>query len=267
MTLLLSWVGKDSRKISSFYIASDSRISWNNSTKFDYSQKVFAFSKTPDILGYCGDVLYPTIIINQILSMGEDEILFKKEASRYERTNIIFDELKKKFNEYPSERVMTDSIQIIHASRDNQVDFLCNIFRWSSKIGWTINEEKIPDGSDKVIVLGSGKDEFYARYLDYLRSSNGKTSRALFQCLSHSLFEIKDLKCGGSPQLVGLYNKFNGQKIGIIYQNRRFFLGKEVNESEMINNIEWRNELFERCDGKSKKILNGAQKQPNELRP
>jgi len=267
MTLLLSWIGKDSRKISSFYIASDSRISWPNSIKFDYSQKVFAFSKTPDILGYCGDVLYPTIIINQILSMGEEDILFKKDATRHERANIIFDELKRKFNEYPSETVKTDSIQIIHVSRDNEVDFICNIFSWSTKTGWTINEQKIPDSSDKVIVLGSGKDEFYARYLDYLRGSSGKTSRALFQCLSHSLFEIKDLKCGGSPQLVGLYNKFNGQKIGVIYQNRRFFLGKEMDKSEIINNIEWRNELFERCDGKSKKILDGAQKQPNELRP
>lgn len=267
MTLLLSWVGKDSRKISSFYIASDSRISWNKSTKFDYSQKVFAFTKTPDILGYCGDVLYPTLILNQILSMGEEGILFKPKSTRFDRSELIFNELKKKFNEYPADIVMKDSLEIIHISRDNEIDFLCNIFTWTSKNGWTKKKQEIPDKSDKVIILGSGKDEFYERYLEYYKGLNGKTSRALFQCLSHTLLDIKDLQCGGSPQLVGLYNKFNGKKIGVIYKNKRYFLGKELEESEVINNIEWRNELFERYDGKSIKILDGAQRQPNELSP
>jgi len=267
MTLLLSWIGKDSRKISSFYVASDSRISWDKSTKFDYSQKVFAFSKTPDILGYCGDVLYPTIILNQLLNMGEDEILFKKDSTRFERAEVIFTELRKKFHEYPSESVMKDSLNIIHISRDNEIDFLCNVFSWSPNIGWKMKEVEIPSSSDKVIILGSGEKEFYERYLEYYNGFNGKTSRALFQCLSHSLLEIKDLQCGGPPQLVGLYNKFNGRKFGIIYQNKRYFLGKEIDKSEIINNIEWRNELFERCDGETIKILDGAQKQPNELRP
>jgi len=267
MTLLLSWVGKDSRKISSCYIASDSRISWNKNTKFDYSQKTFAFTKTPDILGYCGDTLYPTIILNQILSMAEDEILFKSKASRFKRSEIIFNELKKKFTEYPSENVMRDSLEIIHISRDNEIDFLCNIFTWTSKNGWTKKEQEIPDRSDKVIILGTGKDEFYERYLEYYNGMNGKTSRALFQCLSHTLLDIKDLECGGSPQLVGLYNKFNGKKFGVIYKGKRYFMGKELNESEIINKIEWRNELFERCDGRSTKILDGAQRQPDELRP
>lgn len=267
MTLLLSWVGKDSRKISSFYIASDSRISWETGAKYDYSQKVFAFSKTPDILGYCGDVLYPINVINQILSMEEAGILFKKGASRFERSEIIFNELKKKFIEYPSETAMKDTINVIHVSRDNQIDFLCNLFSWSPIKGWTLTEKEIPDSSDKVIVLGTGGKEFNNRYSEYLKGLSGKTSRALFQCLSHSLFEIKDLKCGGSPQLVGLYNMYNGKKFGVIYKGKRYFLGKEISKSEIINNIEWRNELFERCDGNTTNILNGAQKQPNELRP
>ena len=267
MTLLLSWVGKDSRKISSFYVASDSRISWNKSTKFDYGQKVFAFTNTPDILGYCGDVLYPTLILNQILNMGQEGIIFNSNSTRFERSEIIFKELKKKFVDNPADTVMKDSLEIIHISRDNEIDFLCNIFTWTKKNGWTKKEQEIPDKSDKVIILGSGKEEFYKRYLEYYNGLNGKTSRALFQCLSHTLLDIKDLQCGGSPQLVGLYNKFNGRKFGVIYKKKRYFLGKELEESENINNIEWRNELFERCDGKSIKILDGAQRQPNELSP
>ncbi len=267
MTLLLSWIGKDSRKISSFYIASDSRISWNNTTKFDYGQKVFAFSNTPDILGYCGDVLYPVITISQILDMDKRNVLFTSKNNASERSQIIFEELQKKFAEYPSEKVMNSTLEIIHISRDNEVDFICNIFKWSKKNGWSLTKNEIPNVSDKVIILGSGKDEFYERYLDYLRGNSGKTSRALFQCLCHTLLDIKDLKCGGAPQLVGLFNKDNGRDFGIVYKQKRYFLGRELNNSENINNIEWRNESFERCDGDSTKILDGAQRQPNELSP
>lgn len=267
MTLLLSWIGKDSRKISSFYIASDSRFSWKNPIKYDFGRKVFALTNSPDILGYCGDVFYPTVILNQILDMDKDGILFSRDLTNIERTNVLFNEITKKFSEYPSKEVMCDSLNIIHVSRQGETNFSCNIFDWNVKKGWTIIPQEIPDSSDKVIILGTGKDEFYNRYLEYYKGLNGKTSRALFQCLTHSLLKIKDLNCGGAPQLVGLYNRFNGKNFGVIYENKRYYLGREVEPNENINKIEWRNELFERYDGLTKTILHGAQKQPDELRP
>jgi len=267
MTLLISWIGKDSRKISSFYIASDSRISWNKKTSYDYGQKVFTFQNSADILGYCGDVLFPIITINQILDMEKNKLLFKPDFSATERSEILYTELRNKFNEYPSQEVMADSLEIIHISRDNTTDFSCNIYKWQKKNGWSKDKIEIPTYSDKVIILGSGKDEFYKGYLDYLRGNSGKTSRSLFQCLCHSLLKINDFQCGGAPQLVGLYNSFNGKDFGIVYEGKRYFLGRELVNSEIINNIEWRNELFERCDGNSAMILYGAQRQPDELRP
>lgn len=267
MTLLISWVGKDSRKISSFYIASDSRISWNKGTHYDYSQKVFAFSNSPDILGYCGDVMYPSQALSQLRDMDKERILFPSGSDRFERSQIIYEELQKKFNEYPAHKVMKNSLQIIHASRDNEVNFFCNLFTWTPSNGWSMEEKEIPDGSDKVIVLGTGANEYIDRYLEYYKGFNGKTSRALFQSLCHSLLKIKDLQCGGAPQLVGLYNRFSGRNFGIIYENKRYFLGSEVRPAEDINKIEWRNELFERYDGNKIKILDGAQRQPDELRP
>ncbi|MFB9053123.1 hypothetical protein ACFFVB_08515 [Formosa undariae] len=266
MTLLLSWVGRDSRKISSFYIASDSRISWDKNTKYDYGQKVFAFSNSPDILGYCGDVMYPIMTINQILDMEKNSILFPPNTNANDRSNLIYKELQSKFKEYPSS-VMNSTLEIIHVSRDNEEDFICNIFKWSRLNGWSKTSKDIPSVSDKVIVLGSGKNEFFDRYLEYLKGNSGKTSRALFQGLCHTLLDIKDLQCGGAPQLVGLFNKFNGKDFGVVHKQKRYLLGRELNNSEIINNIDWRNELFERCDGSSTKILNGAQRQPNELSP
>lgn len=266
MTLLLSWIGKDSRKISSIYLASDSRISWNKDKKYDYAQKVFAFQNTPDILGYCGDVLYPTMKINQIQEMEKNKLLFPSRCNSSERSEVIYREIKSKFNEYPPD-ALGKSIEILHIARDNKTDFMCNIFKWNIKDGWSKNNIPIPEYSDKVIVLGSGQDEFYKRYLDYLAGNSGKTSRALFQCLCHTLLKIKDLKCGGAPQLVGLFNEGNGNDFGVVYQEKRYYLGCELEDPEKVNNIKWRNELFECCDGFSGKILDGAQRQPNELRP
>ena len=267
MTLLLSWIGKDSRKISSFYIASDSRFSWSKTQVFDYGRKVYALINSPDILGYCGDVTYPTIILGQILEMDRDNILFNSEMTNEEKSISLFEEIKRKFEAYPVESVMNDSLEIIHVSRKGETNFACNIFKWSKSEGWSLIPQEIPDSSDKVIILGSGKEEFYTRYLEYYKGNGGKTSRALFQCLTHSLLKMKDLSCGGSPQLVGLYNRFNGKNFGVIYEGKRYYLGRELQQSESINNIEWRNELFERCDGITTKILDGAQKQPDELRP
>jgi hypothetical protein len=267
MTLLLSWVAKDSRKISSVYIASDSRFTWTKTQKFDYGRKVFALQNSADILGYCGDVLYPTIVLTQLSEMDKHGILFPKNSKNRERVEILFDQLTKRFEEYPSATAMNRSLEIIHVSRDNNTDFICFVYKWTKNRGWSKKEHVIPNGSDKVIILGSGKDEFYRRYLQYYNGNNGKTSRALFQCLCHTLLKIQDMQCGGPPQLVGLYNKFNGKNFGIIYENKRYFLGKELEQNEDLNNIEWRNELFERYNGASKKILNGAQRQPDELRP
>lgn len=265
MTLLLSWIGKDSRKVSSVYIASDSRFSWTNAQTYDYGRKVFALQNSADILGYCGDVLYPTIILNQLLEMDKDSILFPKTATNYERAGIIYNQIVSRFNAYPS-NVMSTSLEIIHVSRSKETKFICFVYKWTKSGGWIMIEQTIPNSSDKVIVLGSGKQEFYQRYLQYYNGNNGKTSRALFQCLCHTLFKMQDLQCGGSPQLVGLYNRFNGKNFGVVYNNRRYFLGREVEGNEELNNIEWRNELFERYDGIQNKILNDAQRQPDELR-
>lgn len=65
MTAFLSWVGVDHRGPASLYLASDSRISWtdNEVRSWDRGRKVFACSRTPDVLGYVGDVLFPSLVL------------------------------------------------------------------------------------------------------------------------------------------------------------------------------------------------------------
>ncbi|MBU4251838.1 MAG: hypothetical protein KKC39_08415 [Candidatus Omnitrophica bacterium] len=261
MTLLISWLGVDSRGPSSIYIASDSRISWQNGRRWDYSRKVFGFNNSPDILGYCGDVLFPTLVLPQVIDLADRGLLFSQNSTSKEK----FEEIKKKivelFKTYPREN-MEESFSIVHASRDNK-RFFAHIIGWDKTNGWKGEEAKFSAHSDKLFVLGSGKSEFLNKYQKYWECDNKNTSRAVFHCFCDTLFNIKNDYCGGVPQLIGLYRIENARFYGIIANNKRSFLGMDVDKVQGLNSIEWRNELFERCDGIIGKRLKGAQRQPN----
>ena len=68
--------------------------------------------------------------------------------------------------------------------------------------------------------------------------------------------------------MVGIYRKplTNGRIYGIIYDGKRYLLGMQVSKESVFQNVEWRNELFELCDGATGRKLEGAARQPNPLR-
>jgi hypothetical protein len=77
----------------------------------------------------------------------------------------------------------------------------------------------------------------------------GRTSRAVFSAFCDSFRSGTDSFSGGAPQLVGLYRKGVGESFGIIYQNARYLFGVPAGPDEAaLMALEWRNELFERCD-------------------
>lgn len=89
MTMLASWVGIDTHGIGSAYIVSDSRFTWNNNTFFDYGKKVFASNTYPEIFGYAGDVLFPSIVLSQIVEMIDSGLLFTPNTSCEEKNKLI----------------------------------------------------------------------------------------------------------------------------------------------------------------------------------
>lgn len=265
MTLIVSWTGVDSRKISSLYIASDSRISWGNIAKFDSGQKVFGCKNHPIIIGYCGDVLFPSLVINQLVDLADTGVLFSENSSNYVKFKTFYEMLIEQFGNYPTEidNVITDSLEILFACRHDEADFFCRKMKWTKLNNtWETEDSPFTIHSDKIFVIGSGKAEFEQRFEDFKKSNEAKTSRAAFQCLCETLENINDTFCGGAPQLVGLYNRFNSKQFGIIHQNRRYLHGVELNNSDQFNRVEWRNKLFEICDGETKKIKPNAQRQP-----
>lgn len=273
MTLVVGWVGIDTKGLGSAYLTSDSRISWGNGKYyFDNARKVFAFNNFPDILGYCGDVLFPSIVLSQIIEMADTGLLFKEDFTCKEKFEKIKETLKSSFSKYPNgERYITnDTLQIIHISREptNYKNFLCNLITWNRESGWEEREISFPEKSDLLLVIGSGKSEFKDNYIRYQGGNNQDTSRNVFHCFCDTLYNIKDPQCGGAPQLVGLYRKPNSTalKFGIIKNKKRYLFGAEIDNPVSADKIKWVNENFEICDGDTMLILEKGQRQPNRLR-
>lgn len=272
--MLASWIGVDTHGLTSAYIISDSRLSWkfgNTCKSFDYCRKVFASSEYPEIFGYAGDVLFPSIVLSRIVDMIDNNVLFSKSISCEEKSYRIFDVLSRELQEYPQDCI-NDIVQIIHISRETIVNeypkFSVYSYFWSKTHGWTKKEEKIPNKSGLLLVLGSGERDFNEKYAKYARGNNSNTSRNVFHCFINALINTTDVYCGGAPQLVGIYRKpnSNGMNFGLIYNNKRYFLGAEVLNIDNYKQIPWRNDLFEICDGENKTIMYGAQRQPDILR-
>jgi hypothetical protein len=268
MTLIVSWVSHDSRGPSSLYLMSDSRISWTNGTtlhKWDHGKKVFAFKNSPDIIGYCGDTLFTTQAISHIVALADAGILFHKTNTADRRFARIKYKIRELLTPYP-EVYMRDSFSIIYGTRIASHEFVCFELTWSKTQGWKDDKRSVASFSDKLMVLGSGAAEFERKYIDYQNSEIKRTSRAIFQCFCDALENIKDPECGGAPQLAGLYRIQNGIDFGIILKNKRYISGVPVDNLSNFNQLEWRNELFERFNGEQNKIGKGAQRQPNPFK-
>jgi hypothetical protein len=272
MTLFVSWIGVDTHGTASAYIATDSRVSWGDIAVFDHGRKVFALQKSPDILGYCGDVLFPTMVLSQITEMADRGLLFPPQASCKERFESIKEKLVQQFHKYPRmlEGITADTLQVVHISRDpiNNLKFECRLIEWARRNGWSGKEKAMPSESGILFTLGSGATEFNNNYEHYKQGPDRGTSRSVFHCFCNTLFNMKDEKCGGAPQLVGVYRKPDSPAItfGIIKDKRRYFLGAQINNDVDFSGVEWRNDLFELCDGQTMKKFLSAQSQPDYLR-
>jgi len=274
MTLLISWVGVDTHGIASAYIAADSRLSWGKQAKFDHARKVFGFRRSPDILGYCGDLLFPTMVLSQITEIADCGLLFSPNADCKERFEAIKEKLIQHFHKYPRmvETITAPKLQILHISRDlsKNTEFACWLIEWNRQIGWSGRSMSMPDKSDILFMLGSGVSEFTKNFNRYCnKGPNYGTSRSVFQCFCDTLIHITDKNCGGAPQLVGIYRKPNSTAItyGIIWDKKRYFLGALIDDNHVdFEGVEWRNELFELCDGFRMKRFPKAESQPDNLK-
>ena len=272
MTLLVCWVGIDTHGPSSLYMAADSRIFWKAPAHFDYGRKVFAFTKWPDVLGYCGDVLFPSIALNQIVDLADAGLLFVSDFSPKQKFQAIVDKLNDLFRAYPALHagLEENSLSVVHGSRDttNNKNFFSHTIKWSKKQGWHGEECPMPAASGVLFALGSGAADFEENYSRYESGPTKGTSRAVFHCFCDTLAKSTEPTIGGAPQLVGIIRKphTSATTFGVIHKGRRTFLGAHVDNLRHFATVEWRSANFELCCGTTMQKRPTAQAQPDALR-
>lgn len=266
MTLITSWIGVDDKKegksIASIYIASDSRYTWGNAEKYDYGIKVFGSTRYPEIFGFCGDVLFPSIVFGQMIPQIDSGLILNDTDSGEIKNRKVFDFINSSLESYPK-GYLSGTFTLLHATRINK-EFKCYKTSYNSNKKLINKEIILPRFSTKIFSGGSGKDEFDANLLiwESQRHNDHRTSRGVYHCLVKTLKEIKDPNTGGLPQIVGLYRNKNSRLFGIIEDEKKYIYGKVSSEDINSTRVEWRNENFERMNPETLKIIEGAQRQP-----
>ena len=257
MTSLMVWIGRDGHPVpSSVYIATDSRISWNNEC-WDRGRKTFAARSSPDIFGYVGDVLFPSLVLSQFTSALDDGVV---SGCFLERKSALETLLRVSLDEVPASQ--RRAFSVVHCARDGegtQAPFFVRTVSYQGSGGWETGDLALPDVSGVVLLAGSGEEQIAARINQWEKLPKQRTTRGLFQCFVSALQAGHDPKTGGPPQLVGLWRKDGGHSYGVLHQGKRWLSGMPVHVLEPASTIQWRNELFERADGTSRKRLPRAQ--------
>jgi hypothetical protein len=259
---VVAWVGVDSRGPASFYLASDSRISWRNKTRWDFGRKVFATTRSADLFGYCGDVLFPTLVLGQACALADAGLLWREQDSAEERHLKLRELVEKALLTYPhSER---QEMTFLHASREGHGmtgRFVLWETKWTPADQWRDRELPQPEKSALVLAVGSGHS-VVERWNEEWTNALDRTSRSVFSSFCDALDSEADGFSGGAPQLVGLYRERPARSFGILYKGERYFQGLPIAELADFSSVEWRNCLFEVCDGITMKRRHDAQPQP-----
>lgn len=263
MTTLISWTGVDPRGSSSIYLASDSRISWDKKDTWDNGRKLFSSINSPEMFGFCGDVVFPIQVLGQIVEQIDNGVLFVKGEEHTSKQNKVYALIKKSFKVYPNG--YKNKFRILYATKISEgmdSEFYLSSISWNPDTKWKIVNHPLPSYSGLIESAGTGEQSIKDWYIKWQSSESNRTSRSVFSAFCQSLSSGDDPLSGGSPQLLGIYREGNAKTFGIIHNNRRYLNGIEITNNGSLNNIEWRNELFERYDGDRKKIIVGAQRQP-----
>ena len=272
MTTLLAWVGADQRGPASIRVAADSRISWRSADgtvlrKWDFGRKVFASQQYPDVVGYCGDVLFPTQTLGQIVELIDRDAFFPIGAPSNDKADLIVAALERAAAEYPPEE--TRDFSIVYATRTGENmkgRFELRIVPFSAGKARKLTPMEIPNKSGVLTILGSGANNYESYLAKWQDSDVGGTSRAVFSSFCDFLHSESDLKSGGPPQLAGLFRTGVGRSFGIVWNNRLYLMGMEMPEHRHQVKFDCYNDRFELCDPITLERRSDAQRQPNPFR-
>jgi hypothetical protein len=252
MSTVVSWITKDNHGFTSMYFISESRISWEDNTIWDYGQKVFSL-QYGGIIAYCGNVLFPTQLISQLKDLIDKEILFKNNDDNSKKIHIIEKYIENAFNHYPQKlNGTTIIISLVQDKEFNSYELKFNDKKF--QLTYLTLIENTPNS------YGSGSSHFNTVFKKL--EGDEIYSRDIYQSFVKAIDTTTDPKSGGSIQLVGIYRNSESKTFGIINKDEKFIYGQKITSLDIPLNISWRNENFEIVDIENMKIKSGAQKQP-----
>lgn len=260
MTSLVVWVAADSHGPSSLNIASDSRISWSpqggRAYSWDHGKKVYASSTEPLLIGYTGDVLFPSLVIPSLID-SIDRGVFPADGKLLD---YVYSVLRHGWRHYPTQERRSLSLFVCYrAGQGMEAKFQVEKMFTNSRGDWSREEIAVPAQSMGLAFDGSGRTEVQRAVDLWQDGPTANTSRAIFSGFVDAVTSDVDTRSGGSPQLGSIYRIGPGRLLGIVHGNEKYFAGARLLGAEQVGNVEWRNALFERADGTSKSRLAGAQ--------
>lgn len=264
MTSLLSWISVDARGPSALYIVTDSRITWgSHARRWDSGRKVFAY-RSADVFGYCGDVLFPSLVLAQLGDLIDRNLLWDRDADAATRHETLVGYLKTSFGRRHS--APDHDFAIIHGARDGE-GVGCEYSVWCTRFdakraAWS--DMKIhcasPDGSQVLATLGSGQRPMRQEIRLWAESPQGGTARSIFSAFCDALYKMQDKLSGGVPQIVTIGRKGGGKVAGFIADGARYLYGLPIEPSLSLEDIEWYDALFTRMSPTTLERLSNAQR-------
>lgn len=209
-----------------------------------------------------GQVLFPSQVVSRICDLIDAGILFGSQAQPDCKQEHVLGAIKEQFDAYPvdKDRLFT----VVYCTRQGsgmQCRYFVSALSWCPTAGWHHELLPIPHTSGIIKAWGSGEAAVERWYKHWLSTrQGGRTSRSVFSAFCDALASGDDPFSGGAPQLVGLYRQGVGETFGVVFEGVRYILGVPIQESALVTSVEWRNALFERCDGYSMERVEGAQR-------
>lgn len=211
--------------------------------------------------------MFPSLFLAQAVDLIDAGLVGSAEDA-VARSDKIANLARAAFASYPEkQRCQFTIVHCIRTGTNMTARFFAFAYGWDTR-SWIKTALNIPaDHSDVVSVLGSGTAAINTWQERWNRTKQGRTSRAAFGAFCDSLNSAEDPKSGGPPQLVAIHRSGAAKTFGIIWKGNRYLLGLPVDHAVQHGGVDWRNALFERCDGGTMLVLPTAQqhRQPRGL--
>lgn len=268
MTTLIGWVsytttGSDRKTPRAVYLASDSRITWGSSARrWDAGRKLFAPHSAPHIFGYCGDVVFPSLVLGQIVSAIDRRALFAANADPQLKHSAIFESIQESFGRRHNAPDADFSILHVHRQRSERGSrfFLWQIdYRRAGRI-WSSTQLEIPPKTAIIVELGTGAVAARIHAKRWSESDVGGTSRSIFSGFCDALLSGSDPLSGGPPQVAALYNGGIPRSLGVLVDEELYLHGLKLKPGATLSGLECCDRLFHRIDSQTRRRLEGARR-------